>query len=138
MDKRVVKRTENFDASYIERLAEDYKKSKEFLADIEKRTNAIKKELSDVVDANGVPDEKGNVWLRIGDLALKREKRITRSLDHQSAEDWARANGHWDDIKQVIEVLDEDKLLALAWDNSDLEDTIQGFYVEKEVWAFKA
>jgi hypothetical protein len=35
-------------------------------------------------------------------------------------------------------MLDEDKLLALAWENEDIAETVQDFYVEKETWAFKA
>ncbi len=139
MEKRVVQRKESdIDVPYLERLASEFKKTKELLADIEKRTNQMKKELSDAVEANGTRDDKGNVWLRVGSLELKRERRISRSLDTASAEKWAADQGLWDQVKQVIEVLDEDKLLALAWDNPDLEDTIQAFYVEKEVWAFKA
>lgn len=137
---RVVKREEQQqpDTAYLERLAEEYKKSKETLAIIEKRTNDMKKELSNAVENFGSQDDKGHLWLTVGDLQLKREKRVSRSFDAQSAEQWARDNGYWDDIKEVVEVLSEDKILGLAWSNKELEDTIMSFYIEKESWAFKA
>lgn len=136
---RVVQRKDegpNF--TYLERLADEYKRTKDAIADIEKRANGIKKELSDAVEAFGVPDDKGHIWLNVGNTALKRERRVSRSLDKLAAEQWAVDNGYWDVVKEVIEVLDEDKLLGLAWTNKDLESTIQGFFVEKENWAFKA
>ena len=137
---RVVKREEQEqpDTAYLERLAEEYKKSKDTLALIEKRTNDMKKELSVAVEKFGTPDDKGHLWLSVGDLNLKREKRISRSFDSASAEQWARDNGYWDDVKEVIEVLSEDKILGLAWSDKSLEETIMEFYIEKESWAFKA
>ena len=51
---------------------------------------------------------------------------------------WAKETGHWDEIKEVVEMLSEDKLLGLAWNNKELEEVIQGFYSERESWAFKA
>lgn len=134
---RVVKRESQIDQDYVERLVNDYKKSKELQEQLEKRTNDMKKELSKLVEDNGVVDDKGHLWLEVGDLKLKRERRVSRSLDAQSVETWAKENGHWDDIKKTIEVLDEDLLVGLAWDNEELAETIQGFYIEKEIWAFK-
>lgn len=136
---RVVKREEQQpDTAYLARLAEEYKKSKEALAIVEKRTNDMKKELSTIVEQFGTADDKGHLWLQAGDLNLKREKRVSRSFDNQSAEQWARDNGYWDEVKEVVEILSEDKILGLAWTNKELEETIMSFYVEKESWAFKA
>lgn len=137
---RVVKREEQAqpDTAYLERLAEEYKKSKDTLALIEKRTNDMKKELSVAVEQFGTPDDKGHLWLTVGDLNLKREKRVSRSFDATAAENWAKEKGLWDDVKDVIEVMSEDKLLGLAWSDKSLEETIMTFYVEKESWAFKA
>jgi hypothetical protein len=126
------------DESYLERLAEEYKKSKELQEQVEKRTNAIKKELSEAVETHGTPDDKGHLWLKVGEASLKRERRVTRSFDTSAAEQWARENNMWDDIKQVIEVVDEDKVLGLAWKDESLAEKVREFYTEKETWAFKA
>ena len=136
---RIVKRQDSteLNTEYVERLAEEYKKSKQVLEDIEKRTNSLKKELTDIIIEHGVADDKGHVWVQIGDLKLKRERRVSRSFDTNSAREWAEENGYWDEVKEVVEVISEDKMLGLAWSNKDLSETIQGFYVEKESWAFK-
>jgi hypothetical protein len=130
--------TEELNTEYVERLAREYKDSKKVLDDIEKRTNGLKKELNDLVQAHGVEDDKGHIWLMVGDTKLKRERRVSRSLDTTTAREWAESSGHWDEVKEVVEVLSEDKLLNLAWTNKDLEETVQSFYIEKESWAFKA
>lgn len=137
---RVIKRQEEteLNTEYVQRLAEEYKKTKGVLEDIEKRANSLKKELNDIVLEHGVADDKGHLWVQVGDVKLKRERRVTRSFDTDSAKTWAEASGHWDAVKEVVEVISEDKLLNLAWTDKDLEETIQGFYIEKESWAFKA
>lgn len=140
MEKRVIRKnasSDGLDAVYVERLADEFKKSKEAMAVIEARTNALKKELSDIVDSFGAPDDSGNKWLRIDDLQLKRERRVSRTLNLEAVKEWAEANGHWDEIKQVIEVVDEDKLLGLAWGDESVAEQIEKMYVVKEVWAFK-
>jgi hypothetical protein len=65
---------------------------------------------------------------------------VSRSFDANSAEAWAKENGLWEELKQVvvIESISEDALLGYAWKNKDASDTVQSFYVEKETWAFKA
>lgn len=138
---RIIKRqeeTEELNIEYVQRLAEEYKQTKGVLEDIEKRANSLKKELNDIVIEHGVADDKGHLWVQVGDTKLKRERRVTRSFDTGSAKTWAEENGHWDSVKEVVEVISEDKLLNLAWTDKDLEETIQGFYIEKESWAFKA
>jgi hypothetical protein len=63
---------------------------------------------------------------------------VSRNLDLDAVKEWALANGHWEDIKQVIEVVDEDKLLGLAWNDEAVAEQVEQMYVVKEVWAFKA
>lgn len=127
----------NFQEEYVARLVEEFKKSKEAIDTLEKRHNDMKKELSALVDSNGYEDDKGHRWLEIGGFELKRERRVSRVLDTNSVEFWAKENGYWEQIMEIREVLSEDKLLGLAWSHPELSDIIQRFYVEKESWAFK-
>lgn len=122
---------------YYERLAEEFKKSKEAIDNLTKRQNAMKAELVEAIKNNGYEDDKGHMWYNTGSLELKYERRVSRTFNAEAAEQWARENGLWEDLKKVVEILDEDKLLGYAWNHKDQEDVIQGFYVEKESWAFK-
>ena len=137
---RVVKRQEAaqpIDNAYRVRLVEEFKRSKESMEKEEKRLQALKKELSDFVDTEGVEDHNGHRWLKIGDFELKRERRVSRSFNSAKAREWAEENGLLDKVTETVVVLSEDKLLALAWEDKSLSSTIQAFYEEKESWAFK-
>jgi hypothetical protein len=74
----------------------------------------------------------------VGEHKLKRERRVSNIFDAEACEAWAKEQGLWDKVSEVVERLVEDKVLGLAWDQPDLRDTVNGFYKERETWAFKA
>ena len=123
---------------YYERLTQEFKKSKEAIDALTKRQNEMRAELVNAIMANGYEDDKGHHWYKVGDYELKYERRISRSFNSEAAKKWAEETGNWESVKEVVEVLNEDKLLGLAWENPSLADTIQSFYTERETWAFKA
>jgi hypothetical protein len=123
---------------YYERLAQEFKKSKEAIEALTKRQNDMKAELVEAVKANGFADDKGHLHYTAGSTEMKYERRVSRSLDIEAVEKWAKENDHWDDIKEIIEVVDEDKLMNLAWNDDTVAETLETFYNVKEVWAFKA
>lgn len=125
------------DAYYI-KLTEEFKKSKEAIDAMTKRQDAMKKELIEALKEKAYQDDKGHLWWELGDFSLKYERRVSRNLDYDAAKEWAHANNLWDELKEVVEILSEDKLLGYAWNHREVEDVIQGFYVEKESWAFKS
>ena len=128
----------DFNEAHTRRVVEDYKNHKSMLDQTQKRTDALKAELTEMLVTYGKPDEKGNIWIDLGDLELKRERRISKSFNTSAAEAWAKENGHWDTVREVIEVLSEDKLLGLAWNDEAIQEKVKTFYVEKETWALKA
>jgi hypothetical protein len=128
----------SFDEAYYTKFVEDYVSQKKLLSQLETKIEKMKKELSNIVDTLGTADDSGHIWLNIGGHELKRERRVSKSFNSSEAETWAKENGVWDDVKEVIERISEDKLLGLAWNDKSLLPTIQGFYTEKEIWAFKA
>jgi hypothetical protein len=136
---KIVKRPEStLNTDYVERLVEDYKKAREALATFEKRTNDIKKELSELVVEHGIADDKGSLWMEVGDFKLKRERRVSRFLDIEGATAWAKENNFWYAVVETVEQFSEDKFLKLGWENDDIAEAINAFYIEKETWAFKA
>lgn len=124
--------------AYAKRLVEEYRKYKSALEGMQKQLDGFKAEITEIVVNHGQPDEKGNIWVDLGDIEVKRERRVSRSFNADAAEAWAKQNGYWDVVKEIVEVLSEDKLLGLAWNDADIQETIKSFYVEKEVWALKA
>jgi hypothetical protein len=130
--------SEQFDEAYYTKIVEEFVSQKKLLSQLETRVEKMKKELSTVVEQHGIADDSGHIWLNVGGHELKRERRVSKTFNVSMAEQWSKENGLWDDVKEVIERLSEDKLLAAAWNDKSLLPAVQSFYVEKETWAFKA
>ena len=102
--------------NYIQRLTEEYLKAKNFSDLATARTDELKKELSALVDTEGYADHKGSKWIETkGGIQLKRERRVSVSLSHELAREWAEKNDLWDQISVTVQMLDEDALATVAW-----------------------
>lgn len=121
----------------INLLVNEYKNAKEFAEKLSARVDELKKELVRIVKERGRADDKGHLWLPAGDCQIKHERRVSRNLDHRAAEHWAREEGLWDEVKEVVEVLSEDALLKHFWENPNKEDILESLYTNRETWAFK-
>lgn len=122
---------------YLQRLIDEYDKSKGFADKAVARVEELKGVLKGYVKKFGSTDDKGHGWLPAITHQLKNERRVSRSFDSSAAERWAKETGHWDSVKRTIETVDEDALMALVWDNPELEEQVSKFYTEKATWAFK-
>ena len=129
--------TSTYDEVYAQKLVDEFQNHKTMLEVTQKRLDGYKKELTDLLSAHGKPDDKGNLWINLPSCEIKRERRVSKTFNTAAAESWAKEKGFWDTVKEVIEVLSEDRLLGLAWNDEDLQEKIKSFYVEKETWALK-
>ena len=129
--------TDSDDSAFNLRLVQEYKAAKEMADTSKKRADGLKSQVIEVVDEQGYEGENGHRWFEVGDHKLKRERRVSKSFDAAACESWARNTGLWDEVSEVIEVLSEDKVLALAWDNHEIRSEVEAFYVERATWAFK-
>ena len=66
---------------YYERLAQEFKKSKEAIDALTKRQNDMKTELIEAIKSNGYEDDKGHLWYNVGSMELKYERRVSRSFN---------------------------------------------------------
>lgn len=119
------------------RLAAEYKEAKSFADRAAKRAEELKKILVKDVQENGQPDDRGHKWCPAGDFQLKHELRKYTKFDLDAAAQWAKDHGLWDEVKDVIEVPNEEKILALGWTHPEYSEIIAEFYKTSEVWAFK-
>ena len=121
------------------RAVKEYLDARKFADSATRRVDELKKLLLTTVVTVGTPDEKGNLWCPAGDNQLKHERRSSVSFDSALAEEWAKANGYWEDIKEVVvtERVNEDLLHAIGWEHPELSPAILSFYKEKVTWAFK-
>lgn len=126
-------------SSDVQRLTTEYLDTKSLSDKIGSRLDELKLILTKYVVDNGSEDEKGNLWLPVGQRQLKRERRVSISFDEEAAEAWAREQGIFDEVKKVVtkETVDLDLLLAYAWEHREVSGTIESFNKEKVTWAFK-
>lgn len=136
MEPRTIK-DQKPDSQYLQKLIDEYEKSKEFAKRATERADELKESLRTYVKKHGTLDDRGHVWLPGTSHQLKNEKRVSKSLDVAKAEAWAKENGHWESVRKIIETIDEDALMALIWKNPELEPAISALYSEKTSWAFK-
>jgi hypothetical protein len=117
-----------------EMLVKEYMNHLHHMEVLKKTIDSMKSSLSKLVEEEGEVDEKGHQWLKVGDHLLQRQRRQGAStLDAGAAEEWARENGVWNKVSKVIEVLDEDALMAYVYEHRDedgLEDMIKSLYKE--------
>jgi hypothetical protein len=103
--------------------------------------DTIKKGLASLVETNGDVDEDGSQWLNLpaeveGYNSLKRERRVSRTLDMDAAERLLREKGLYDECIVMAPTVDEDALMtALVQDRLTAED-IDTIYTTKVTYAF--
>jgi len=119
------------------RLAKEYSDTKYLLDKVTKQVNELKSVLVKELDTDGTPDDRGHVWCPAGDFTLKKERRVSEVFDSAAATKWAKDNGYWDEVKEVIEVVSEERVLALGWNHPELTDKLTEFYDLKVSWVFK-
>jgi hypothetical protein len=111
-----------------ERLVAEYLKRRATLEALQKTVGELKEMLTEVIDKEGIPDEKGHIWYTAGNYLLERQKSGGKMvMDHARAEQWAKDRGIWDEVKVVREDLDEDALLGWVFEHRKEEGLEQAF-----------
>jgi hypothetical protein len=113
---------------------------KERIASETKMLNILKKNLSDLVDSDGEPDDRGHIFYTLPDglpySALKRERRVSKSLDEEVTENILRDKGLYDECTEEITVVDQDKVLAAHFEGKLTTEEIDAMFPPTITWAF--
>lgn len=109
--------------------------------DMSKQQSAIKSELSELVDTEGEPDEKGNLWLRLphevdGFTALQRQRKVSQSLDEDVALQILKDKGLYDRCFTMMPILKEDEVMACLYEGLLTEEEVDSMFPKKVSWAF--
>ena len=118
-----------------------YVRLKDTIATLTKDANAYRDKLAQIVEEYGEEDESGNRWLELpaevdGVLSLKRERRVSQSLDTEAAEEILAAKGLKDRCFKLVPVLDEDEVMACLFEDLLGPDDIDAMFPKKITWAF--
>lgn len=140
--KRVMRTAKReLNAKDFPRYVEEYLREKEAMEAMQARVNEKKAAINKFVDDLGEADEKGSKWVHVegipGLSAVKRERRVSQSLDTDKAEAWLKKNGLWEQYSEEIRVLDEDALYGAGYDGTIPRKVFDGFMVSSESFALK-
>lgn len=111
------------------------------ISDLTKEQDSIKTELSNLVDTDGEPDEKGHLWIHLpeevdGYTALQRQRKVSQYLDAGTAEKLLKDKGLFERCYEMQPVLKEDEVMACLYDGLLSEEEIDIMFPKKISYAF--
>lgn len=113
---------------------------------IAKRQKALRDEMSEAIKADGVPDEKGSLYLNlnsevsVGDKTyrtLKYERRVSERLDETAAEQLLAGKGLLERAMKTVVMFDPNELYVLNQEGLLTDEELDSLIVISESWAFK-
>ena len=111
------------------------------IEDLTKEQSSLKTELSDLVDNEGTPDEKGHIWYSLpeevdGYVSLQRQRRVTQKLDEDTARAVLKQKGLIDRCYKLVPVLDEAEVMACLYEDLLTEEEIDSMFPKSVSYAF--
>jgi hypothetical protein len=125
----------------LKRTIRQYLSLKDEVDLLSKRQSELKKRLSDAVDSSGETDDRGHITLNVeddikGDVKLTRQKRVSKTLDLQVAEEILTKRGIKDACIKMIPTLDEAAIMAAFYEDRLTEEDIDAMFPAKTSYAF--
>ena len=120
----------------------EYVRLKETMDALDKRSKELRDKLMDVLDQDGLEDHRGNVLYDFdepidGVIRLEKQRRATRKLDEEKAEEIIEARQLADKVYKMVRVIDEDALMAAHYDGDITEEEIDEMFPVTVVWALR-
>lgn len=120
--------------------AQEYALTKKKIESLEKRQKELRESLFAHIEENGEQDDKGNLILELPEeieefVALTKQRRVTRKIDEDVAFDIIEEKGLRDKLIKIVEVIDEDALMAALYNDELTEEEIDEMYPQSVVWA---
>jgi hypothetical protein len=111
------------------------------IEDLTKEQAEVKSFLSDLVDAQGEPDDKGHLWYPLeqeveGYRSLQRQRKISQTLNHDEASRILQEKNLHGRCYIIQPVLNEDEVMACLYEGLLTEEEVDMMFTKKIVWAF--
>lgn len=120
--------------------AKEYAFAKKQVEYFEKKLKDLKQEIFEHVEERGEQDDKGSIVLELpeeieGFVAITKQRRVSRKIDEDIAFDLIEEKGLRDKLVKIVEVIDEDALMAALYNDELTEEEIDEMYPQSVVWA---
>lgn len=120
--------------------AKEYAYVKKQIEALEKRQKEIREKLFEKIEENGETDDKGNIVLELPEevddfVTVTKQRRVSRKIDEDIAFDIIDEKGLRGKVTKIVEVVDEDELMAALYNDVLTEEEIDQMYPQTVVWA---
>ena len=120
--------------------AKEFAFAKKQIDILEKRQKELREQLFNHIEERGEVDDKGNLILELPEelddvFSITKQRRVTRKIDEDVAFDIIDEKGLRDKLIKIVEVIDEDALMAALYNDELTEDEIDEMYPQSVVWA---
>ena len=124
----------------LESQAKQYIFFKKQVEYFESELKSLREKLFEDIDANGEVDGSGNLFVELsseidGVTMLQKQKRVSRKIDPQMADNLIVSKGLESELYKTIQVIDEDALMAALYEGKLTEEEVDLMYPQKIVWA---
>lgn len=109
---------------------------------LDERKKELRNDLISLIDEDGYEDDKGNIQYEFsqpieGVIRLEKQRRATRKLDEEKAEEVIEAAGIGEEVYKMVRVIDEDALMAQYYEGKITEEQIDEMFPTTIVWALR-
>lgn len=133
---------EFYDPDDFDSQVREFVRLKETIDSLDKRQKELRDKLMAVLDEDGYEDEKGNILYEFdtpvdGVVRLEKQRRATRKLDEEKAEEIINTKGIGEDVYKMVRVIDEDALMASYYDGKVTEEELDEMFPVSVIWALR-
>lgn len=133
---------EYYDPENFESQVREFIRVKETIEALDKRSKELREKLMETLDEDGLQDEKGNLLYEFdqpidGVLRLEKQRRTSRKLDEEKAEEIIEEAGISEDVYKMVRVIDEDALMASFYEDKLTEEQLDTMFPVITTWALR-
>lgn len=133
---------EYYDPEDFNSQVREFIRIKETLDALDKRSKELREKLITVLDEDGLPDANGNLLYEFeqpidGVVRLEKQRRASRKLDEEKAEEIIEAAGISEDVYKMVRVIDEDALMASFYEEKITEEQLDEMFPVTVTWALR-
>jgi hypothetical protein len=119
--KKATTRTPKASLTQIRQWLQQFLVLKSEAAELTSRQNEVKDRLKAEIERQGYSDDMGHRYIDLeepvdGVATLKREKRVSSTMNHERTEALLRKKNLWESCTTTVVVIDEDKILRALYE----------------------
>jgi len=140
--KKIEEERTYYDPEDFDSQVKEFLRTKELLQDLEKKNKELRDKLMEKIDEDGLEDDKGNVLFEFeqpvdGCVRLEKQRRTSRKLDEEKAEELITKYSLEDDVYKYVRVVDEDALMASYYEDKITEEELDEMFPVVVTWALR-